>query len=334
MRRSGLSVWNFPVFSVLSVAIGFAVLSAASASEASAQAYPARPIRIIALSSPGSGPDIIGRLIGGKLTEAWGQQVIVDPRPAATGIVGSEIASKAAPDGHTLLIVTSQAVIVSVMYRKLPYSLMRDFTPITLVASTPFILAVHPSVPATSIKELVALAKSKPGALRYGSGGSGSPPHLSTEIFKSMTGTDMLHVPYKGITPAMVDTVAGQVQVLISVIPAVLPTIKSGRLRALGVTSAKRTALVPDVPAIAETVPGYEFIGWYSLFAPAKTPAGIVDKLNAEIAKALKAPEFRERFTALGTEPRTSTPQELAGYLRVQTEKMRKAVQDSGAHTD
>lgn len=303
-------------------------------SDAVAQGYPARPIRIIALSSPGSGPDIIGRLIGGKLTEAWGQQVIVDPRPAATGIVGSEIASKAAPDGHTLLIVTSQAVIVSVMYRKLPYSLMRDFTPITLVASTPFILAVHPSVPATSIKELVALAKSKPGALRYGSGGTGSPPHLSTEIFKSMTGTDMLHVPYKGITPAMVDTVAGQVQMLISVIPAVLPTIKSGRLRALGVTSAKRTALVPDVPAIAETVPGYEFIGWYSLFAPAKTPAGIVDKLNAEIAKALKAPEFRERFTALGTEPRTSTPQELAGYLRVQTEKMRKAVQDSGARLD
>ena len=301
---------------------------------APAQHYPARPIRIIALSSPGSGPDIVGRLIGSKLTETWGQQVIVDPRPAATGIVGSEIASKAAPDGHTLVIITSQAVIVSVMYEKLSYNLIRDFTPITLVASTPFILAVHPAVPAHSIKELVALAKAKPGALRYGSGGSGSPPHLSAEIFKTMTGTDMLHVPYKGITPAMVDTVAGQVQMLISVIPAVLPTIKSGRLRALGVTSAKRTALVPDIPAIAETVPGYEFIGWYSLFAPAKTPAAIVDKLNAEIGKALGAPEFRERFTALGAEPRTSTPQELAAYLRVQQDKMRKAVQDSGARPD
>ena len=301
---------------------------------AMAQNYPGRPIRVIALSSPGSGPDIIGRLIGSKLTEAWGQQVIVDPRPAATGIVGTEIASKAAPDGHTLVIVTSQAVIVSVMYEKLPFNLIRDFTPITLVATTPFILAVHPAVSATSIKELVALAKSKPGALRYGSGGSGSPPHLSAEIFKSMTGTDMLHVPYKGITPAMVDAVAGQVQMLISVIPAVLPTIKSGRLRALGVTSAKRTALVPDVPAIAETVPGYEFIGWYSLFAPAKTPTAIVDKLNGEIAKALKTPEFRERFTALGAEPSTSTPQELGDYLRVQTEKMRKAVQNSGARPD
>jgi tripartite-type tricarboxylate transporter receptor subunit TctC len=220
------------------------------------------------------------------------------------------------------------------MYEKLPFNLIRDFAPITLVASTPFILAVHPAVPVTSVKELVALAKSKPGALRYGSGGSGSPPHLSAEIFKSMTGTDMLHVPYKGITPAMIDTVAGQVQMLISVIPAVLPTIKSGRLRALGVTSAKRTALVPDVPTIAETVPGYEFIGWYSLFAPAKTSPGVINKLNAEIVRSLNTPEFRERFTALGAEPATSTPQALAAYLREQTEKMRKAVKDSGARPD
>jgi len=299
-----------------------------------AQNYPSRPIRIIALSSPGSGPDIVGRLIGSRLTEAWGQQAIVDPRPAATGIVGAEIASKAAPDGHTVVIVTSQAVIVSVMYEKLPFNLIRDFAPITMVASTPFILAVHPAVPAASIQELVALARSKPGSLRYGSGGSGSPPHLSAEIFKSMTGTDMLHVPYKGVTPAMIDTVAGQVQMLISVIPAVLPTIRSGRLRALGVTSAKRTALVPEVPTIAETVPGYEFIGWYSLFAPANTPSGIINKLNAEIVKGLNTPEFRERFTALGAEPSASTPQALAAYLREQTEKMRKAVRDSGARPD
>jgi tripartite-type tricarboxylate transporter receptor subunit TctC len=299
-----------------------------------AQTYPSRPIRIIALSSPASGPDIVGRLIGAKLTEAWGQQIIVDTRPAATGIVGTEIASKSAPDGHTLLIVTSQAVIVSVMYEKLPYNLVRDFTPVTMVATTPFILAVHLALPAHSVKDLIALAKSKPGALRYGSGGSGSPPHLSAEIFKSMTGISVLHVPYKGVTPAMLDTVAGEVQFVISVIPAVLPTIRSGRLRALGVTSAQRTPLVPDVPTIAETVPGYEFIGWYSVFAPAKTPAGIVSKLNAEMVKALATPEFRERFTALGAEPSTSTPQELAAYLRVQIEKMAKAVKDSGARPD
>jgi len=310
------------------------MLAAAAVPDAVAQAYPSKPIRIIALSSPGSGPDIVGRLIGSRLTEAWGQQAIVDPRPAATGIVGAEIASKAAPDGHTMVIVTSQAVIVSVMYEKLPFNLIRDFAPITMVASTPFILAVHPAVPAASIQELVALARSKPGSLRYGSGGSGSPPHLSAEIFKSMTGTDMLHVPYKGVTPAMIDAVAGQVQMLISVIPAVLPTIKSGRLRALGVTSAKRTALVPDVPTIAETVPGYEFIGWYSLFAPAKTSPGVINKLNAEIVRSLNTPEFRERFTALGAEPATSTPQALAAYLREQTEKMRKAVKESGARPD
>ena len=334
MLKSESSPRTFSVCSVLSVAVVFVMLAAAAVPDAVAQAYPSKPIRIIALSSPGSGPDIVGRLIGSRLTEAWGQQAIVDPRPAATGIVGAEIASKAAPDGHTMVIVTSQAVIVSVMYEKLPFNLIRDFAPITMVASTPFILAVHPAVPAASIQELVALARSKPGSLHYGSGGSGSPPHLSAEIFKSMTGTDMLHVPYKGVTPAMIDAVAGQVQMLISVIPAVLPTIKSGRLRALGVTSAKRTALVPDVPTIAETVPGYEFIGWYSLFAPANTPSGIINKLNAEIVKGLNTPEFRERFVALGAEPSTSTPQALAAYLREQTEKMRKAVKDSGARLD
>ena len=334
MLKSESSPRTISVCSVLSVAVVFVMLAAAAVPDAVAQAYPSKPIRIIALSSPGSGPDIVGRLIGSRLTEAWGQQAIVDPRPAATGIVGAEIASKAAPDGHTVVIVTSQAVIVSVMYEKLPFNLIRDFAPITMVASTPFILAVHPAVPAASIQELVALARSKPGSLRYGSGGSGSPPHLSAEIFKSMTGTDMLHVPYKGVTPAMIDAVGGQVQMLISVIPAVLPTIRSGRLRALGVTSAKRTALVPDVPTIAETVPGYEFIGWYSLFAPANTPSGIINKLNAEIVKGLNTPEFRERFTALGAEPSSSTPQALAAYLREQTEKMRRAVRDSGARPD
>ena len=301
---------------------------------AGAQQYPTKPIRIIALSSPASGPDIVGRLLGQKFTEAWGQQVIVDTRPGASGIIGAEIASKAAPDGYTLMIATSQAVIVSVMYKKLPYQLLKDFSPISMVATTPFILVVHPSVPAASIGELVAYAKSKPGELRYGSGGAGSPPHLSAEIFKSMTGINMLHVPYKGVTPAMMDTVAGQVQMLISVIPAVLSTVKAGKVRALGVTSAKRSPFVPDIPAIAEAVPGYEFIGWYSFVAPAGTPARIVNKLNAEIASILKTPEFRERLAALGAEPISSTPQELAAYMRVQTEKMRKAVKESGAQLD
>jgi tripartite-type tricarboxylate transporter receptor subunit TctC len=298
---------------------------------AEAQAYPARPIRIIALSSPASGPDIVGRLLGQRFTEAWGQQVIVDTRPGASGIIGSEIAAKAAPDGQTLVIITSQAVIVSVLYKNLTYDLIRDFAPIGLVAWTPFILAVHPSVPATTVKELIAHAKARSGKLRYGSGGTGSPPHLSFELFKTMAGIDLLHVPYKGVTPAMTDTVAGQVQMIISVVPAILPTVKAGRLRALGVTSAKRSALVPDVPTIAESVPGYEFIGWYSLAAPAKTPAAIVAKVNAEVVSALKTPEFMERFSSLGAEPLSSTQQELAAFIQEQTKKMAAAVKASGA---
>ena len=295
------------------------------------EAYPTKPIRLIALSSPGSGPDVVGRLLGAKLTEAMGQQVIVDTRPGASGIIGAEIAAKAAPDGYTLVIITSQAVIVSVMYDNLKYSLVRDFSPISLIGSTPFILAVNPSVPANSVRELIELAKSKPGELRYGSGGAGSPPHLSAELLKSMTDINIQHVPYKGVTPAMTDTMAGQVQMVISVIPAVLPMVRSGRLRALGITSAKRSALLPDLPTIAETVPGYEFIGWYSLFAPAKTPPAIVSKLNGEVVKWVQSPGVRERLSDLGIEGTSSTPQQLAAYLAGQITKMRAAVKASGA---
>jgi len=314
--------------------ISTVLASPVAGQSAGAQNYPSKPIRIIALSSPGSGPDIVGRLIGQKFTEAWGQQVIVDTRPGATGIIGAEIAARAAPDGHTLVIITAQAPIVSAMYEKLPYSLLRDFSPISLMASTPFLLVVHPSVAATSVGELIELVKARPGQLRYGSGGSGSPPHLSAEIFKSMTGIDIVHIPYKGITPALMDTVGGQVHMVISVIPAVLPTVRAGRVRALGVTSANRTPIAPELPTIAETVPGYEFIGWYSLFAPAKTPASLLAKLNAEVVNALKTPEFQERLTALGAEPIGSTQRALAEFLPLQMEKMRKAVKESGARPD
>ena len=298
---------------------------------ASAQAYPSRPIRIIALSSPSSGPDIIGRLIGQKITEAWGQQVVVDTRPGATGIIGAEIAAKAAPDGHTLVIITSQQAIVSNMYKKLPYDLKGSFAPITLIATAPFILAVNPSVPAGSVKELIAYAKSRPGQLRYGSGGIASPPHLSMEIFRSMNGLELVHVPYKGVTPAMIDTVAGEVQMLMSIVPAILPTVRSGKLRALGITSASRTSLVPDLPTIAESVPGYEFIGWYSLCAPARTPGAILDKLDALLKQTLETSEFKQRLAALGTEPLGTTRAEAAQFIAGPIEKMRLAVQASGA---
>jgi len=320
--------------SVLHHVAAACVLTISTQALAAQANYPDRPIRVIALSSPGSGPDIVGRLIGTKLTEAWGQQVIVDTRPGASGIIGSEIAARSAPDGHTLVIITSQAVIVSQMYDKLNYDLAKDFSPITMIGSTPFILAVYPGVQAHSVKELIALVKSKPGQFRYGSGGSGSPPHLSFEILKSMTGMDVQHVPYKGVTPAMMDTIAGQVHMLISVIPAILGSVRAGRLRALGVTSAQRSPLVPDIPAISETVPGYEFIGWYSLFAPARTPAAIIDKLNQQVVKTVSSPEMRERFAELGIDPVTSAPKELATYLLAQMKKMREAIVISGAKRD
>lgn len=299
-----------------------------------AQVFPSKPIRIIVTSTPSSGPDVIARLIGQKLTAAWGQQIVVDPRAGASGAIGAEIAARAAPDGYTLVIGTSQWAIVAAMYSKLPYNMVRDFSPVSLIATTPFILVINPAVPATSVPELIALLKAKPGALRYGSGGTGSPPHLAAEIFRSMTGTEMMHVPYKGVTPALVDTLGGQVQLTFAVIPAVLPMVKSGKVRALGVTSAKRTALVAELPAIAEFVPGYEFIGWYGMLAPAKTPESILTRLNAEVVGALKTTELKERFSGLGAEPIGSTREELAAFIAEQLDRMRAAVQTSGAHAD
>ncbi len=326
---------GYKILRVAALILGAALWGLALDGGAIAQNYPTKPIRIIALSSPGSGPDIIGRLISRRLTAAWGQQVLVDTRPGATGRIGAEMGAKSPPDGYTLVIVTSQAVIVSVLYEKtLKYNLTRDFAPIGMVATTPFLLVVHPTLPARSIKEFVALAKAKPGQIYYGSGGTGSPPHLSAEIFRTMTGIDIFHVPYKGVTPAMMDTMSGEVQMVISVIPAVLPAVKSGRVRALGVTSTTRSPLVPDVPTIAETVPGYEFIGWYSLVARAGTPAPIIAKLNNELTQALKTQEFRSRLLALGAEPRSSTPDELDKWIRLQSDKMRKAIEASGTRPE
>lgn len=314
------------VFSVLSVAAGMATAGMVVKPAAAAQAYPTKPIRILATTTPGSGPDIMSRLMGQKLTEAWGQQIVVDNRAGASGIIGTEIAARAASDGYTLLMLTSSHVIVAALFQKLNYDLVRDFLPISLLASTPFLLTIHPSVPAASVKDLVALAKSRPGALHYGSGGPGTPPHLATEILKTMTSINLVHVPYKGITPALIDTVAGQVQLTFAVVPAALPFIKSGKLKALGVTSLKHTPLVPDVPPIAESVPGYEVIGWYSLVAPAKTPESVISRLNAEVVKALKTPELQQRISGLGAEPIGSTPRELGAHMRAEIDKLRKAV--------
>jgi len=314
-------------------ALALSSVAASTAADA-AQPYPAKPIRIIVMNGPGSGPDIVSRVIGIRLTEAWGQQIVIDNRAGANGIIGAEIGARAAPDGHTLLMVTSQAAIVDAMYEKLNYDLVKDFSPISLLASTPFAMVINPAVAATSIRELIALAKEKPAEIRYGSTGAGSPSHLATEIFKSLSGIDLFHVPYKAVAPALTDTMAGQVQLTIQVVPSVLPMVKAGKLKALGVTSLKRTPLAPDWPAISESVAGYEFMGWYGLVAPARTPGAIMSKLNAELIGALKTPEFRERLAGLGAEPIGTTPQEFATHIRAEVEKMRKAVKAAGVRAD
>jgi len=297
-------------------------------------AYPLRPVRVIVMSTPSSGPDILARLINPKFAAAFGQQLVIDNRAGASGIIGAEIGAKAAPDGYTLTMATSQVVIVSVMHDKLPFDLHKDFAPISLLGSTPFIFVVNPSIPAANIKELIVLLKSKPGQMRYGSGGSGSPPHLAAERFKSITGTSMEHVPYKGVAPALADTISGQLQMTISVVPMIMPHIKAGRVRALGVTSLTRTPLAPDLPTVAESVPGYEVTGWYGLLAPSKTPLSIITRLNTEFVKAMKSPEILEKISALGAEAKGSTPGEFAAHIRAETEKMRAAVKASGAKVE
>ena len=321
----------------LSCTVAAAVIAAAAMPAWAAEAaknYPSKPVRIIIMSSPASGPDILGRLIGVKLGEIWKQQFVVDNRAGASGNIGAEIAANSAPDGYTLLMVTSQAAIVTAMFDKLSYNLVKDFTPISYLATTPFIMVVNPSVPAASVKDLVALAKGKPGELKYGSGGSGSPPHLAAEVFKSMSGTDLLHVPYKSVSPALTDTISGQIQMTISVVPMVMPTVKSGKVRALGVTSQQRTPLAPEIPAIAEFVPGFEAIGWYGLVAPAKTPPEIVAKLNAELVKLMGSTEFRERLSTMGATPTGTGAQEFGKHIVSEIDKARRIIKTAGVKPD
>ena len=295
-----------------------------------AQTYPLKPIRIIVPSSPSSGPDIIARLTGSVLTEAWGQQVVADNRAGAAGNIGAELAARAIADGYTLLAASSQQVSGPLYNDKAGYHLLRDFAPICLTASTPSVLSVHPSVPAASVKELLALAKSRPDGLYFGSSGTGGGPHLAAELLKLMSGFNFTHVPYKAATFALIDVVGGQVQFTLTVLPAALPIVKTGKVRALGVTSKKRSPLAPEIEAIAETVPGYEAIGWYGLVAPAKTPERIIAMLNAEIIKALKMPEVIEKIRALGADPIGASPKEFTAFMTGQIEVTRKTMDAAG----
>jgi tripartite-type tricarboxylate transporter receptor subunit TctC len=296
-----------------------------------AQTYPTKPIRIVVPIPPGGGPDVVARLMSPKLTEALGQPVIVDNRGGASGRIGVESVARAAPDGYTILIISGSQTICEAMYKDLKYNIIKDFSPISLLGTVPQILAVNPSVPATSVKELVTLAKSKPGVLKYGSGGSGSNLHLSAELFKFITGTDILHVPYKGAAAAFTGVMVGEVDMTFQSMTGLMPIIKSGRLRALGVTTSKRTPLLPDMPSISESFPGYEWYGIYGLLAPVKTPSAILAKLNIEVVKALNTTAVRERMTDLGIDALGTSQNDCALFLSDHVKKMKEIVELSGA---
>jgi tripartite-type tricarboxylate transporter receptor subunit TctC len=310
----------------LDIALWAALCTLAAAAQA--QTYPTKPVRFIVPFPPGAGNDILARAVALRLSDVFGQPVIVDNRPGGGGMLGIMALAKAAPDGHTIAMgSTSTLAINPAMQRKLPFDAQRDLAPISLLGSAPFILAVHPSVAATSVQELVALAKARPGALNYSSAGAGVTNHLAAEIFKSMTGADITHVPYKGATPAMFGAIAGEVQLTFGPMLSTLPHARSGKLRALGITAAERAAVAPEIPTIAESgVPGYEVLNWYGMVAPASTPARIVDRLHRETVQILNSKELKDRLTGEGAEVIGSTPARFAAFIKTETVKWREAV--------
>jgi len=313
-----------------------AVIIVAGGSFAQAQNYPVKAIRYIVPFPAGGTTDILARMAGQKLTEAWGQQIIIDNRPGAGGNVGSEIASKAPADGYTILggTVSSHSINTS-LYSKMPYHPLKDFAPITLLAMVPNVLVVHPSVPAKTVKEFIALAKAKPGQLRYASAGNGTSQHLSGELFSMLTGTKMIHVPYKGSAPASADLLGGQIELSFENSTIAVPFIKAGKMRALGVTTAKRTGALPDVPTIAEAgVPGYEVSSWQGVFAPAGTPPEIVKKLNTELVRIIALPDVRKRLADIGAEPAGNSPEQFTEFIKTEIAKWEKVVKASGARVD
>ena len=299
-----------------------------------AQTYPTRPIRLIVSFAPGAGADVIARLVAPRLAESLGQQVIVDNRTGAGGIVGSDIVAKASPDGYTMILAINSHAINPSLYSKLPYDTRKDFAPVTLVASGPLVLAVNPGLPVGTVKDLIAYVKSKPGQ-SYASAGVGTPTHLAGELLKTMAGIDMAHVPYKGGPPTMAAVVAGEVLLFFSGTAVALPTIKSGRIKALAVTGKTRSPLLPGTPTMVESgLAGYDVEIWYGLLAPGRTPRSIVARLHSEFTKALQVPDVRDRLTGLGLEPIGSTPGQFEAYVNAEIVKWEKVVKASGARAD
>ena len=315
------------------VAAGLAC--AAIAHGQSKEAWPGRPVRIVVPQTPGASTDLTARLIAQRLTSILGQPVIVENRPGAGSIVGTELVAKATPDGHTLLVVASSITLNPIIHKNLPFDPQRDLTPITQLSSFPNMLVVNPTLPVKSVQDLIALAKAKPGALNYGSAGTATGTHLSAELFKYMTGTDMVHVPYKGGGAAMPALIGGQVQLMFSTTVTALPHVRAGRLRAIAVTSGQRWPSLPEIPTIAESgVPGYDHTPWNGFLAPAKTPRNIISRLNEETAKILHLPETRSLFTSEGAEPVGNKPEEFAAIIKSETAKWTKVVKAAGIQAD
>ncbi len=308
------------------------LITALAASGAHAQNYPSKPLRIIVPFAAGGGADLVARTVGAKLTESLGQPVLVDNRTGAAGTIGADIAAKAPPDGHTLLLGSNGPLAINPsLYAKLPYDASRDFAPVALVTVMPFLLVTHPSLPVKSLKDLVALAKAKPGELNYGSPGSGSSTHLANELLKSMTGISITHVPYKGVAPAAIDLISGQVQMMSGDLSTLLPHVKSGRMRALAVTSARRSTLLPHMPTVVESgVPGYDASGWFGVLVPAGTPMAVIERLHASIVKGVAAADARERLAALGGDVATGTPMDFAAHLKTEAAKWGKVIRALG----
>lgn len=294
--------------------------------------YPDRPIHMVVPASAGAGViDIMARLVGHHLSARLGQQIVVDNRPGASGIVGTEVVAKAAPDGHTLLLSNVALVVTPLLYARLPYDPLTDFVPVTRINAAPLVLVVHPSLAATSVTALIAAARFRPGELNYGSGGVGSTPYLAAELFKSLSGIDALHVPYKGGAPALSDLVGGQLSFMIENVPGTMPYVRAGHLRALAVTTLQRSPLAPALPTMAEAgVPGYEISGWNGVFAVKGTPAEIVTRLHDEIAEVLHTPEVTREMAALGAEPIGDTPAEFARFLEAETARWDRIIRDRG----
>ena len=309
-------------------------LYAATASAADT-AYPERPVRVIVTFPAGGGTDIVARMVFQKVAERSGATFVIDNRGGAGGTIGTDLAAKSPADGYTLVVVSGSHTINPSLYQKLPYDTVRDFAPVTMLVTGPGLLVVHPSLPARTVRQLIALAKERPGQMLYASAGNGTPPHLAAELFKHMTGTNIVHIPYKGNAQAMTDLIAGQVSLSFPTIPSALPHVQAGKLRALGVTSARRSSALPEVPAIAEAgVPGYEGSAWYGILAPAGTPQGIIGRWQNELHNTLRLPELRDKLIAQGLEPVANTPAEFAAIIAMEITKWSKVVAASGAKVE